>query len=182
MSFTGRQQPELREYLALAWNAHCTGLGVVAEAVKCLRGKRCRACAFCTWYEDTLEAATGNRSTTDCNAWRDYDYFMRELELIHRQAIKWQMKAANGDVRRLLHGVCEIAAGRQFGEPFLRGLAMKALKLSAWPGWERLDERQIGIVAEGLKAHARHLRDCEAPEALALATPGDDAPEIDIPF
>lgn len=102
MSFSGSQQPELRGYLTLAWSTRVQSIGGEATP-KCLKGKRCQTCAFCLWYGDVLEAATGYRSTTECNAGRDYDAFMSALEEIHGQSIKWKMRLYSGDARRMMH-------------------------------------------------------------------------------
>ncbi len=101
MSFSRPQQPELRTYITLAWSAHCRAEG--REDFRCSSSKRCGACAYCGWYEAVLDKATGHRSTTDCDAGRDYDCFMAALEEIHGQSIKWKMRLFTGDVRRMMH-------------------------------------------------------------------------------
>jgi hypothetical protein len=152
VSFTRAQQPELRAYLGLAWQAHCQAEGIDAGG-RCRGSKRCGACAYCAWYEEVLEGATGHRSTTECNAGRDYDRFMRDLEAIHGQSIKWQMRAFGGDARRILHQIGEVCAEHGIDEDYLRAVARRGFGPTA--ELHLLEAGQLLVVLGEVKRHVR---------------------------
>ncbi len=167
MSFSRAQQPELRASLAWAWAAHCRADGL-AEAIgsQCLR-KRCgqAGCDYCSWYEAVLEGATGQRSSTLCNAGRDYDFFMRDLEVIHGRSIRWQMKAFGGDANRILHGLREVSDEHGLDEDYLRGVARRMLKRDDLPELHTLSrEVLIEILGEVKRFVRRRLKRGPEPE------------------
>ncbi|EDY16723.1 hypothetical protein CfE428DRAFT_5836 [Chthoniobacter flavus Ellin428] len=92
MSFSRRQQPEFRVLVPLAWVAHCRREGL-ARTLKVDRD----------WYERELCVATGQASTKECNAGRDYDLAMAHFEGLAGVGIKWQMRVYSGDVTRMMH-------------------------------------------------------------------------------
>jgi hypothetical protein len=161
--FSPAQRPELNAYLALAWVAHCRRerLDQVIGA-RCLR-KRCEeaGCVYCTWYEDMLEAATGHRSSKECNAGRDFEWFMADLEEVHGQDIKWQMKKFGGDARRILHAIEQVSAGAAISEEYLRKIATNALREHdtpvEWvmPELHLLAPRELVLVKNAVLAHVR---------------------------
>lgn len=145
MAFSRRQQPEFRALLALAWAKHCSLTGAT--------GKMDR-----TWYEDTLEAATGHRSTTDCNAGRDYDAVMAEFEAIAGTGIRWGLKLHGGDAKRLAHNIREICEDHSIDEGYMRRIARKALRIDHLPELLQLDRAQLLTVLRACKQHVtRHL-------------------------
>lgn len=104
MSFSRAQQPEFQALVSAAWAAHCKCHGIAATP------KRDRG-----WYEQELYLAVGVTSTTDCDAGHDYDWVMARFEGIAGGSIKWQMRAFNGDVKRILWWL-----GKDVGEAELR--------------------------------------------------------------
>jgi hypothetical protein len=152
VGFVRGQQPELREYLALAWNAHCDREGV-EKAAKCLKGKRCGECGYCQWYGDVLEAATGHRSTTECDAGRDYDFFMRDLEEIHGMSLKWSLRAFRGDAKRILHDVQKLCADNLISEEYLQRIGATKLKLARLPELHLLTKEQLATIRIAVKQH-----------------------------
>lgn len=172
MSFTPAQQPALRALLALAWERHATEEGIAGPVPRCVKRARCGACAYCRWYEQTLFAATGRTSTTECNAGRDYDRFMRELEIVAQAGIVWQMKCYEGDSTRLLHELRET-----FGQPALdahrvTGDYLLATARQAFgpdlPGLWKLSREQCVMVLGEVKRWLRRRLKQEAPDAAVL--------------
>jgi len=151
LGFTGAQQPELRVFLGLAW-ARQPG-AVEAPAPKCLRGKRCKGCEFCAWYEAVLEGATGKTSTTECNAGRDYEDFMAALEEIHGEGVKWCLKAGGaGDAGRILHELDALAGGESgWTEQDLRAIARQMRQGEELPELGSLSERELITVRRAAK-------------------------------
>ena len=156
-------RPGLTEYLSLAWGAHCRCEGIPeALGARCLR-KRCKAadCAYCTWYEDTLEAATGHRSTTECNAGRDFDFFMAALEEIHGEGIDWQIRKFHGDANRILHAIRRVSADAAIDEEYLQKIATNALREHdtpvEWvmPELHLLAPRELVVVKNAALAYVR---------------------------
>lgn len=153
MGFSEGQQPALRQYLAMAWAEHCRQAGA-SVASRCPKSKRCGladSCDYCAWYESVLEGATGETSTTACNAGRDYEQFMRALELIHEQGIAWQVKAERGNLRRLEWLLEEAVPGKRYSLEYIRGIAKKALKRDQAPDLEKLSGAEQRIVLDALK-------------------------------
>lgn len=182
MSFSSYQQPELRSYLALAWAARLkTTPGEAAP--RCLKGKRCGVCDFCGWYGDVLEAATGYRSTTQCNAGRDYDLFMAALEEIHRGSTKWNFRIFSGDVKRMLHelrkdlGAAALAKAR-VDERYLTEAVRHGFQ--GRQPWEVSRDELIIVLGEVKRHVRRRVRQAEMGEALdELAEAGGSVPVID---
>lgn len=163
MPFSRAQQPELRSLLALAWKGHCEEEGI--SPVDRCKGNRCGDCAYCSWYEQTLFQETGHTSTTECNAGRDYDLFMAELERIGRAGIKWQMKVHRGDAVRIMHELREAVgqyADEMVDEDYLRSVAQQALQLSYLPELKDLNREQLifllGEVKRWLRRKAKKER------------------------
>lgn len=158
MSFSRGQQPELRAYIAQAWAAHCHHVGAdEGRGKRCLR-KRCKdrdGCDFCAWYEDTLEGATGHLSTTACNAGRDYDFFMRDLEIIHAQTIKWQLRAFQGDGVRMLHEIRALSAAHGMDEDYLRAVARRMFQREDLPELHTLPREALITILGEVKRHLR---------------------------
>lgn len=167
MSFSRAQQPELRQLVGLAWVAHCRAEGI-KPADRCRGSKRCGECAFCAWYEGELEAATGHRSTTDCNAGRDYDFAMAQFEEIWGGSIKWQMKKYSGDAKRILHELQGVAGGHQVDEDYLRAAAKRSLRMAVAPELHTLSRERLIMVMGEVK---RHLRRRAKRELEAVADP-----------
>ena len=174
MSFSSGQQPELRNYVALSWAAHCMAVGIHSSAGRCKgmkKGKRCGSCDFCVWYGDALEGATGHRSSTVCNAGRDYDFFMRDLEVIHGQSIKWQMKAFQGDAVRMLHEIRVVSAECELDEDYLRGVAMRMLQTEAIPELHTLSREVLIRILGEVKRFVRRKLKRELPATAEDARP-----------
>lgn len=170
MSFSRAQQPELREYLRLAWAAHCRHEGMDAEE-RC-RGSRCGQCDYCAWYEDLLEGATGHRSTTACNAGRDYDFFMRDLEAVHGESIKWQMRAFRGDATRMLHELRSLGDEHELDEEYLRGVARQMLRTEELPELHTLSrEVLVRILGEVKRFVRRRLKRAAEPQPHGVEVP-----------
>ena len=185
--FSPSQRPALNDYLALAWAAHCRHEGL-AESIgaRCLK-KRCqeKGCAFCTWYEDTLEGATGHRSSTECNAGTDFEAFMAALEEIHCESYEWQMRKFGGPLRRILHAVHAVSPGFEMDEEYLRRIATNALRghgaAVEWvmPELHQLAPRELLMVKHAAVAYVRgKVERGEAPKVKAAAVEeveaGDD--------
>lgn len=140
MAFSRRQQPEFRKLVALAWAAHCRLTGAA--------GKMDRG-----WYEDTLEAATGYRSTSECNAGRDYDAAMAEFEAIAGTGVKWGLKLHGGDAKRIAHNIRQICEDHDIDEGYMRRVARKALRLDTLPELLQLDREQLLVILRACKQH-----------------------------
>ena len=92
MPFTRRQQGEFRQLVAAAWREHCGSRGLAPGDPEAQRA----------WYEEQLEEATGHASTKLCTPGRDYESAMAHFEALSGEGVKWQVRAAGGDRRRLL--------------------------------------------------------------------------------
>ena len=180
MSFTLAQQPELREAIALAWAAHCRHAGLAPEeGTRCLR-KRCKeeGCRFCGWYEHHLEAATGYRSTTECDDGRDYERFMARLEEIHCESAKWGIRMRGGDARRLLFTLGKRCRGHGMDEIYLRRIAAKVCRLPGMPELHELDAGQMRDV----RAAALRTGASRASQQAAASAEQGEAAKADCPF
>jgi hypothetical protein len=182
MSFSRAQQPAFRQMVKEAWLA--VGRDVLQGQAGALKSTPDR-----DWYEQELYYATGCTSSTECDAGHDYDFAMAHFEELAGAGIRWQMKVKNGDAKRLIYNVQKIARGFNCDEAYLRGIARQALGTAHLPALDKLTPEQRVTVLRAVKIEVRRLKARgEEPhlpvrtEALALATPGDDAPEIDIPF
>jgi len=188
MSFSRSQQPELRTALALAWAAHCRTQGLAPEeGARCLR-KRCKleGCRFCGWYEHHLEAATGFRSTTECDDGRDYERFMARLEEIHRESAKWGLRMRSGDARRLLYSLGKRCKGHGMDEIYLRRIAAKVCGLPGLPFLHELDAGQMRDVrAAAMRTGAVRVTQGESAQCSVLSEDEEPAAEVepaDCPF
>lgn len=142
MGFSKRQQPEFRVLVAAAWKAHCASQGLTPSA------KPDEA-----WYRAQLRGATGHESTKDCNAGRDYEDAMAWFEEIEGTSIKWQLRRANGDARRLLHDLNALCASHDVTPEYLRRIAAKALRVSQPPDLSTLTPEQLLTVRIAAKQH-----------------------------
>jgi len=164
MSFSGRQQPEWQGMLSAAWKAQCRREGLPLSP-RCPR-RKCAGCPCCSWYEEHLFRATGETSTADCNAGRDYDFAMAHFEILAGAGIKWQLKVHSGDLTRMLH---ELRA--DLGEPALREHRVdEAYLLTTMQNgygtrepW-KLDREALIIVLGEVKRHVRRLLKRQKPE------------------
>ncbi len=174
MSFSRAQQPELRKLLSQAWPAHCREVEG-DEADKCRTSSRCGRCGYCSWYEQLLFTETGHTSSTDCNAGRDYDLVMAELERIARAGIKWQMKVHRGDATRLLHQLRE-AVGEYadaVDEDYLRAVAQNGLQLAEPPELRLLTREQLIIILGEVKRSLRRKKKNDEASGFVDGVPLD---------
>lgn len=125
MSFTRAQQPAFRLLVKAAWYAHIRENPGTCGAEHPARPHR-------PWYEAELFTATGQHSTKDLNAGRDYELAMAHFEALVGESLQWQMKAARGDARRILHALDQIREDHGIGEPYLRAVAARVIA-KRWP-------------------------------------------------
>lgn len=151
--FSSGQQPELRLYLTLAWAKNCEDEGL-NPADRC-RGTRCGECVYCTWYEDILKRATGKKTSTACNAGRDYDFLMRDLEIIHGKVNRWQLRACKGDAVRIIYELRKAVEDHQIEEHYIRSVAKNMLQLDRLPALESLAPEQLIIILGEVKRFIR---------------------------
>lgn len=144
MSFSRAQQPEWQELIAAAWRAHCTHEGI--ELTK----KPDRS-----WYEQELFLATGQTSTSDCNAGRDYDLAMAHFEGLAGVGIKWQMRVHSGDAKRLLHELRAEVDAHDIDEDYLRGVARRRLRLDELPALETISRENLVLILGEVKRFCR---------------------------
>lgn len=166
MSFSRAQQPAWQKMIAAAWSEHCRAEGVEATP------KPDRS-----WYEQELFFATGQHSTADCNAGRDYDRAMAHFESITGGSIKWQMKLHSGDAVRLLHELRSEVAGHEIDEDYLRGVARRMLRTEHLPELSKLTREQLILILGEVKRFVRRRLKREAAPATAA-----EEPSIDVPF
>lgn len=152
MSFTRGQQPEFRTLLNRAWPKASEFDPSLDVGDRC-KAKRCGECSFCRWYEELLFAATGHRSTTDCNAGRDYEFVMRALEAIIGDSIKWHLKAAGGDANRIRHELRSLCTDHEISDSYMQRIARQALKLDEPPALEDMSRDQLATVLIACKQH-----------------------------
>lgn len=154
LGFTPKQQPELRLYLTLSWKKHCLDEGL-EPSDRCRGSQRCGRCVYCAWYEEILVGATRKRSSKACNAGRDYDFLMRDLEIIHGQSTKWQLRAANGDAIRIRHELRDAVENHQIDETYLRKVARNMLRVDELPELEEMEAEQLIIILGEVKRFIR---------------------------
>lgn len=152
MGFSRAQQPAFRAMVAAAWKA-TGGAGAKPD-----RG----------WYEAELETATGYRSTADCNAGRDYDFAMARFEEIGGASIEWQMRAFQGDAKRIAHSLRKLCADHEGDEAYMRRIARQALRLDVLPELHTLDADQLLVV----------LRACKQQVTRGLVAAGERDPQV----
>lgn len=150
MGFSPGQQPELRLYLTLAWRRHCSDEGL-EPSDRCRGSQRCGKCVYCAWYEAILFGATRKRSSKACNAGRDYDFLMRDLEIIHDQSQKWQLRACKGDAVRIIFELRKAVADHQIEEHYLRAVAKNMLLIDELPELETMEPEQLIIILGEVK-------------------------------
>lgn len=153
MSFTRGQQPEFRTLLERAWQTSCELDSSLDQGARCRKSKRCGECCYCLWYVGLLESSTGHRSTTDCNAGRDYDFVMRALEAIIGDSIKWHMKAAGGDANRIRHELRALSEKHEIDDRYMQRIAKQALRLDSAPALENMKPEQLVTVLIACKQH-----------------------------
>ena len=169
MSFSPKQQGVFRPLVEEAWQNMCRHEGI-DPAIRCGKSKKCGQCAYCLWYVAELKECTGVESTADVDKKRGFETVMAHFAQI-AENIYWMRQVDGGDVRRLLHNVQQICKARDFDQHYIEGVAVKALKLGAFPGWDRLSYNQVGTILSALKSKARHYRDCATPSAALIPTP-----------
>ncbi len=146
MSFSRPQQSQYRQFVRHAWLQHCRD-----EQLPIAPMDR-------DWYEAELVVATGHRTTSECNAGRDYDHAMAHFEALARAGVKWQLKLSRGDAIRLAHNIREVCANHDLDEDFMRGIARQALRLDTLPELVKLSPDDLMIVLRACKQHVtRHL-------------------------
>lgn len=133
MSFSRAQQGPFRVLVKSAWER--VGDGVPFDKKK--------HAAHLAWYEEQLEAATGKTSTTQCNPNEDYEDAMSHFECIWGGSIKWQMKRAGGNMRRMLYTIRQRAAKFDVDEAYLEGIAQRQLKLPQRVPLEELKPEEL---------------------------------------
>lgn len=167
MSFSRPQQPEFRSLVLHAWQAHCRAEGIPATP------KPDRS-----WYEQELFFSTGQHSTADCNAGRDYDRAMAHFESIAGGSIKWQMRIHTGDAVRLLHELRREVEAYDIDEDYLRGVARRMLRTEHLPELERLTREQLILILGEVKRFCRRRLKTEGAPAEQLP----QTQEADVPF
>lgn len=177
MSFSGRQQGIFRPLVSGAWVWHCREEGLGAE--EAMAGKKHPA--FRAWYERELEEATGSASSTDCNAWRDFNFAMAHFEVLARDGIFWQTELKKCDAKRILWNIARLVRRHGVDEFYLRGIARNALRKKRREAG--LDEEDLPVLidldAEDL-SHVlvivkSYVRGKAARPAVAVAM-GDEDP------
>jgi hypothetical protein len=143
MSFSGKQQGIFQPMIAKAWVRHCQQN---LDAAAAIAGKNHPA--YRDWYEDELEEATGCRSSTECDARRDFNLAMAHFEIAAWAGIYWQGRLHECDAENILWHVNRIAARHTIDEGYLRG-------------WARQMRRK--------KRRKEHLDEEELPELLDLS-------------
>lgn len=160
MSFSGRQQGIFRPMVAGAWVWHCRAEGLGAEAAA--MGKKHPA--YRAWYERELEEATGCASSSDCNAWRDFNFAMAHFEVLARDGIYWQMELAKCDAKRILWNIARLVKRHGLEEDYLRGVARNArrkrrreagLDEEELPALIDLSTEELSHVLMSVKSHVR---------------------------
>jgi hypothetical protein len=122
MSFSPRQQGEFRVLVAKAFARACHREEFAREAG--LGGPAFKR----AWYEGELEQSTGKRSSTACNAGRDYEAAMAHFErLADDGSFAWQLKGAQGDATRILHVIREKMGEFELSEGYMLGIAQQEL-------------------------------------------------------
>lgn len=181
MSFSRAQQPAWQKMLDEAWAAHLLSQGE-AQVPRCKCKVRGSDCGCCRWYLQELFFATGQHSTSECNAGRDYDRAMAHFESIAGNGIKWAMKIHSGDANRLLHELRATVGGYEIDEDYLRGVARQMLQTEELPELEKLSRKQLILILGEVKRYVRrHLREVkleeladELPEGAVIA--GENEP------
>lgn len=175
--FAPGQQAELREYIGMAWATDCRANGWDPDA-RCRGSTRCRTCAYCHWYEAILKKATGHTTSTECNAGRDYDFLMRDLEIIHGRSTKWQERASRGDAVRIIYELRKAVREHDIEEAYLQGVARRMLGLEALPPLEALERLQLIVILGEVKRFLRRRLNRE-PVKTELFSP-DGEPNWDV--
>jgi hypothetical protein len=157
--FTPAQQGHYRPLVQQAWEAHAkrNGLAVTgdlfADPQTAIRDPNFRA-----WYEDELEAATGKRSTCQCDRKRDFTKAMAHFEAIVGDSIFWQMKLHGDDARRIAWNIREVVRQNDVDEVYMRGIARRMLRLEdadPLPELEQMQYRELLIIMGELKRFLR---------------------------
>lgn len=112
--FSPAQQAPFREMVQHAWVAFC-GLAGREPGKKCERD----------WYEGQLEAATGYRSTTECNRMGDFDKAMAHFEALWGGGIERQLGQENGHYKRIMEGAHRVAPEFECAEAYLCAIAAR---------------------------------------------------------
>jgi hypothetical protein len=136
------------------------------------------------WYERELFAATGCRSTTDCNRGKDFDKAMAHFEQLAGNGIKWTLKAANGDRTRLLYLIeSEARAGGYPYPEYVVAIARTPFeKLNRpFPGLEALVVEDLVKLLGKLKRAVRRRRESVAPTG-STAPPAPEKQTAEEPF
>jgi hypothetical protein len=115
------------------------------------------------WYERELAAATGKKSSEQCNAGKDFEKAMAHFEAIAGDSIEWQLKLYTGDARRILHEIRDLVRHHDLDEDYARGIARQALKLDALPDITELDAKDLVVVLRALKIQVARPRQSTAP-------------------
>ena len=139
MGFTPRQQPAFRRLIAEA-AAFC---GIDRKAQN-----------YRPWYEAALERAVGKTSTTECDAGSDYDWVMAQFEAMSGAGIKWQLRAASGDAKRMLHEIRKTCGARaDVDEAYMLRIGAQALRMDRCPALYLLTREQREIILVACKQH-----------------------------
>jgi len=139
VSFSGKQHGIFRPMVAKAWVWHCREAGLGAAAA--VQGRNHPE--YRPWYERELEEATGCASSSDCNAWRDFNFAMAHFEVLARDGIYWQTELQNCDAKRILWNINRVARKHRIDEDYLRDIARNA---------RRKDRRAAGLGEDDLPA------------------------------
>jgi hypothetical protein len=139
MGFSRGQQPEFRQLIAAA----CQFCGIDPK------GSEYRA-----WYEAALFRAVGKTSTTECDAGGDYDWVMAQFEEMASAGIKWQLRAAKGDAKRMLHEIRKTCgAAADVDEDYMLRIGARALGVDRCPPLYRLTREQRETILVACKQH-----------------------------
>lgn len=145
MAFSIPQQKEYRALVETAWQKHCrrNAANPKDRAAKDL------------WTRDHLEAATGHRSSKDCNPGRHFDRACAHLEAQTQDGIKYQLRLISGDLGRIRYAIRDAPPEflAQFRDDkalcdWLRGIAQQMLTLSTPPELYDLTDDQIAAVTK----------------------------------
>lgn len=149
--FSNGQQGKYRPMVDAAWTRYCS---LHPEALQAAD----KAAARRAWYEEELEIATGQTSTTRCDRKRDFEAAMAHFEAIAGNGIYWNLRVYGADARRIAHNIRELCQANDVEEDYMRGMARRSLRLSEWdplPELASLEYEQLIVLMGELKRFLR---------------------------
>lgn len=159
--FSPGQHGHYRPLVERAWQIHAqrNGLVVTGDLFDGPHSEiRNPDSVFRHWYEDELEAATGKRSTTQCDRKRDFTKAMAHFEAIVGDSIYWNTRLYGDDARRIAWNIQEVVHNNDVDEHYMRGMARNCLGLlpdDPLPDLAEMEYRDLLTIMGELKRFLR---------------------------